>query len=79
MSKEIRGSEKLKRECSGRLLSKEELEQVSGGVSQSAFNSVYRVFPLGIPWPDIYNKMDQVLTPIGGDLRVPDVKGQIGF
>lgn len=75
MSKEIRGSEKLKRECSGRLLSKEELEQVAGGVSASAVLGTYRVFPIGIPWPELLQTKIPTVDPALGDLRVPGLKG----
>ena len=73
MSKEIRGSEKLKRECTGRLLSREELEQVAGGFGLNLPQTTYRIFPNGIPWPDLFKpvvpEIDQVALDIKGLAR----------
>ena len=57
MSKELRGSEKLMAGCSGvSTLSPDELEQVAGGrLASSPLSSYWRVFPHGVPWPDIFN------------------------
>ena len=65
MSNEIRGSEKLKMSCTGLTpLDEQELNQVVGGYS--AAQGYWRVFPLGVPWPDIFrgNPIDeQVVNP----------------
>lgn len=69
MNDKQRGSEKLMASCSGMTtLSAEELEQVAGGALRSPHfsisNGFWRVFPHGIPWPEIFNqgKLDSVLT-----------------
>ncbi len=67
MSKEIRGSEKLKASCSSMTpLTEDELESVVGGALGSF---VYRPFPRGIPWPELFNR-DL------GDLVIPESFGQ---
>lgn len=71
MNDKQRGSEKLMANCTGMTtLSAEELEKVSGGAlllspKLSISNGFWRVFPHGIPWPEIFNqgKLDQVINP----------------
>ena len=54
MSNEIRGSEKLHGACSSLAdLTREEIEQISGGLSLSF--SYQKIFPRGIPWPEWYD------------------------
>ena len=55
MKKEQRGSEKLMASCSSMsTLSQEELEQVAGaGLLSSPLGGYYKVFPRGIPWPEL--------------------------
>lgn len=75
MNTKTRGSEKLMASCSGMsTLSAAELEQVAGGGLLSSpmgqlSSSYWRVFPHGIPFPEIFNtdKLQSVLK--GGGLR----------
>ncbi|MDJ0739970.1 MAG: hypothetical protein QNJ91_09650 [Gammaproteobacteria bacterium] len=61
MNTEQRGSEKLMATCSEMsTLSQEELDRVAGGalLSSPIFSvsqSYWKVFPRGIPWPEIFN------------------------
>lgn len=56
MKTEKRGSEKLMQGCSGlNSLSQAELEQVAGGaLGGGSLSSYWRVFPHGIPWPELF-------------------------
>lgn len=76
-----RGSDKLRANCSGvETLTREELEQVAGGAS---FDGIWRVFPRGIPWPELFHNsplktvneavaLDQgVVNGIGENLKNP--------
>ncbi len=54
MNNRQRGSEKLLAGCTDlQTLSHEELEQVAGAGLLSSPMGVWRVFPRGIPWPDM--------------------------
>lgn len=68
MNTEKRGSEKLMQGCTGlNALSQEELDQVAGGALGGGSTSLYwRVFPHGIPWPDIFRA--KVLKEVNPDV-----------
>lgn len=79
MSNQIRGSEKLAASCTDmHTLTEEELAQVAGGAS---LLSISRVFPRGIPWPELVyggpelfvaQKLDLgVVNGIGENLKEP--------
>ena len=59
MNVQQRGSEKLFAVCTDlQTLSQEELGQVAGAGLLSSPMGVWKVFPRGIPWPEIYRAND---------------------
>lgn len=56
MKQHRRGSEKLLASCSDmQTLTDEELAQVNGGYS---LTGVWKVFPRGLPWPELFQATD---------------------
>ena len=72
MKQAQRGSEKLLAGCTQlQVLSAEELAQVAGAGLLSSPMGVWKVFPRGIPWPEVYqaggvDSLNQRLEVAGG-------------